>query len=73
MSDAQSLLYEKGCPRNGSMYEIGGASSVVFFLVAAFTPAKVSNADDHSSFTALKQCALYSLALYILFEVYVQI
>lgn len=62
VSDAQSLLYEKGCPRSGSVYEIGGASSMVFFLVAAFTPAKVSNADDRSSFMALKQCALYSLA-----------
>lgn len=49
VSDAQSLLHEKGCPRSGSMYEIGGASYVVFFVVAAFTPAKVSNTDDRSS------------------------
>lgn len=52
--DAQSLLHEKGCPRSGSAYEIGGAYSVVFPLVIAVTPAKVSNADDISSFTALK-------------------
>ena len=73
VSDAQSLLHEKGCPRSGSVHEIGRASSVVFFLVAEFTPAKVSNADERSSFTALKQCALYSLASYILFEVCVEI
>lgn len=73
MSDIQSRLHEKGCPRSGSVYEIDGASSVVLGLVTAFTPAEVPNADDRSSFTALKQCALYSLASSILFEVCVEI
>lgn len=70
MSDAQSLLHEKGCLRSA---ETGGASSVVFFLVAAVIPAKISNADDLSSFMAPELCAIHSLASSILFEVRVEV